>query len=81
MGRLPTLAQHKLYMTSYLVYSLAIRSTVVGFDKVGIFGMIQRQNLVYHFYPQLDHQISIQHYKRVNDVFEMWLIRTLEVEK
>lgn len=64
-------------MTSYLVYAVA---RFVVYKRLICKGEVRngpRQHKVYECYPQLNMH-KIEHYRRVNDAFTMYIIRLLQ---
>jgi len=68
----------RFYMTSYLVYVMARRAIYPSLTRVGTTRIALGQVKMYVLYPQLDLKESIKHYKRVNNAFLFYFIRTME---
>ena len=67
----------KFYMSSYVIYMLARRKNYDGLRCKGPIGSGTQHLKVHECYPQL-HLYSKDDYMRVNDVFTMCIVRTLQ---
>ena len=72
------LHRKKFYMTSYLVFLLALQNIFLGINKNDRFGEVQPG--VYNFFPQLEMIESEKHFCNVNDGFTFTIIRRLHDE-
>ena len=71
--------EHKMnfYMRSYVIYMLPWRTNHDGLGRKGLIGSRSQHLKVHECYPQL-HLYSKDDYMRVNDVFSMCIVRTLQ---
>lgn len=65
-------------MTPYIVYILASNFRYRDLTYLGLVGTSANQYKVYDYYPQLQIQNEMNHYKRINDAFIMFIVRALQ---